>query len=74
MYFDRFDILSAYWLFGSLYHGGQFTKEYRYMGRAQACGFKPGPIFSKRSLTDNGRDIFNGLVENYIDNHPWRNA
>jgi hypothetical protein len=61
MQFDRFDILSAYYLYGSLYHGGQFTKEYAYMGRALKCGFNPGPLFSYRSLSDNGKEIYAAL-------------
>lgn len=60
--FDRFDILSAYYLFGSLYHGGQWTDEYAYMGRAMNCGFKPGPNFRFESLTENGQKIYNDLV------------
>jgi hypothetical protein len=62
MYFDRFDILSAYWLFGSLYHAGQFSKEYAYMGRAELAGFNPSGNFGWRSLTENGRDIYTNLV------------
>lgn len=60
--FDRFDILSAYYLFGMLYHGGQGTKEYAYMGRAMNCGFKPGVSFSFDSLTENGQYIYHQLV------------
>jgi hypothetical protein len=63
MYFDRFDILSAYYLFGSDYHGGQFTKEYAYIGRALNAGFSPGPLFSYRSLSDNGKAIYNALCQ-----------
>jgi hypothetical protein len=65
MYFARFDILSAYYLFGAEYHGGQFTKEYAYMGRALNAGFKPGLIFGYRSLSDNGREIYDNLVSNH---------
>lgn len=68
MMFDRFDILSAYYLFGSLYHGGQFTKVYSYMGRALNAGFTPGPIFSYKSLTDNGKMIYDTLVESHSHN------
>ena len=63
MYFDRYDILSAYYLFGSLYHSGQDSKEYAYMGRAERCGFRPGPMFDYKSLTDNGWEIYDSLVE-----------
>lgn len=60
--FDRFDILSAYYLFGMLYHGGQGTKEYAYMCRALNCGFGPGPNFGFKSLTDNGKEIYLNIV------------
>ena len=62
MYFDRFDILEAYWLFGSEYHSGQFSKEYAYMGRAKNLGFSPGLMLSYKSLSDNGKEIYNKLV------------
>ena len=54
MYFDRFDIVSAYYLFGSNYHGGQFIKEYSYTVRAINIGFNPVINFNYYSLTDNG--------------------
>ena len=72
MYFDRFDILEAYYLFGSLYHGGQFTKEYAYMGRALNCGFKPSPLLCAKSLTDNGRDIFCKLVSEWARSNKFK--
>lgn len=62
MHFDKFDILSAYWLFGSLYHGGQGTPEYAYTSRAERCGFSPGLIFNVKSLSDNGRAIYRALI------------
>lgn len=65
MKFDRFDIIEAYYLFGSLYHGGQFTKEYKYMGRCLNAGFKPPCNFRLESLSDNARMIFDNLVGNY---------
>lgn len=64
--FNRFDILEAYYLFGSEYHSGQFSKEYAYMGRALNCGFKPGFIFSYQSLSDNGKEIYDNLVARRI--------
>lgn len=60
--FDRFDICEAYYLYGRDYHGGQFSKEYAYMGRATNAGFRPGANLSVRSLSENGRDIYNELV------------
>lgn len=63
MYFDRFDILAAYYLFGSDYHTGQFSKEYSYIGRALDCGFKPGPTFDVFHLSENAKEIYNSLIE-----------
>jgi hypothetical protein len=63
MYFDRFDIMAAYYLFGSLYHSGQFSKTYKYIGRALNCGLKVSPIFKYESLSDNGKAIYDNLVE-----------
>lgn len=62
MYFDRFDILSAYYLYGRDYHAGQFTREYAYMGRAESAGFRPSPWFGTQSLTENALEIYNELV------------
>lgn len=73
-YFNRYDIVSAYYLFGRDYHGGQFSKEYKYLGRAVKCGFNPGPLFSEESLTDNGKEIYQNLVSGYFDFYnPDRN-
>ena len=63
MYFDRFDICSAYYLFGSLCNSGQGSKEYAYLSRAEKCGFKPGSNFRIESLSENGREIYDGLVQ-----------
>jgi len=66
MYFDRFDICEAYYLFGAEYHSGQGSREYAYMGRCLNAGFKPGIRFENRdSLTDNGKEIYDALVEKY---------
>jgi len=66
MRFQRTDICSAYWLFGSLYHSGQNSKEYRDLCRALKCGFNPGPNFRYDLLTNNGREIFDRLVSHVI--------
>lgn len=64
--FNRMDICMAYYLFGSLYHGGQSSKEYTYMGRAMKVGFKPGIngiVFE--SLSENAKDIFLPLLVSF---------
>jgi hypothetical protein len=65
--FDRFDICSAYYLFGMEYHSGQWSREYAYIGRALNCGFGPGPMFRDRnSLSENGQEIYDALVEKHL--------
>lgn len=60
--FNRFDILSAYYVYGSENHAGQWTKEYAYIGRVLNCGFRPADSLSYESLSDNGKEIHDGLV------------
>ena len=66
--FDRFDILSAYYLFGMEYHSGQWSREYAYIGRALNCGFRPGAMFRDRnSLSENAQGIYDALVEREVN-------
>lgn len=62
MYFDRFDICEAYYMFASLYHGGQWSEEYRIFGRLHKIKFRERPSISVETLTENGREIFDALV------------
>lgn len=64
MEFNRFDVLSAYYLYGMYFHTGQGSKEYAYLGRALNVGFKPGENFGFQSLSDNAKAIYNQLVRN----------
>jgi hypothetical protein len=57
MYFDRFDIVEAWYLALSHCHGGQWSGEYLrlcHMGDY----FKPSPLLSIESLSENGRAIY----------------
>ncbi len=71
MQFNRFDILSAYYLYSIDYHGGQFTKEYAYAWRAIKAGFKPSLLFDYSRLTDNGREIYSSLVSKHKGRAEW---
>jgi hypothetical protein len=62
MHFDRFDVCIAYYLFACDRHGGQGSPEYRILGRLHALGFRPSPILSRRSLSENARSILAGLI------------
>jgi hypothetical protein len=61
-HFDRLDIVQAYYLFGVLYHGGQGSKEYRYVSRALRAGFRaPANGLKYKHLSENGKAIYNRL-------------
>ena len=62
MYFDRFDIIEAYYLFFVDYHEGQTSKRY-----ARLCKmgkyYKPSSTFSIDSLSENTLVIYENLIE-----------
>ncbi len=61
MYWDRFDIVTAHYLFYRDYHGGQWSTEY-----ARLCKIRTyfsAPLLLERAyLTDNAREIYDALV------------
>jgi len=57
MYYDRFDILEAYYLALEHCHGGQWSREYGRLCRMQAY-FKPRQSLSVESLNENAREIY----------------
>jgi len=62
MYFDRFDICEAYYLYFCDYHGGQGSREYARLSRMTHY-FKPRPSLSQpEDLSENGREIYYQLV------------
>jgi len=63
MYFDRFDICEAYFMYASLYHKGQWSKEYEIFGKLYNIEFEPSPLLSEETLTENGKEIFNNLIK-----------
>jgi len=65
MYFDRFDIVEAYYAFFCDYHEGQYSDKYRRLCRILRY-FKPSPLFQGyESLSENARCIYDDLVEKY---------
>ena len=63
MYFDRFDICSAFWHFASDYHGGQGFGEYAVFGRLHRLRFRLGASQGdKRNLSENARSILAGML------------
>ena len=64
MWFDRFDVCEAYYLYAVLYHGGQGSKEYALHSVFIRLRFKPAPMMGgPEDLTENGRAIYDRLVE-----------
>lgn len=57
MYFDRFDILEAWYLALSHCHGGQWSREYERLC-SMTRYFRPSPLLSVDSLSENGLEIY----------------
>ena len=69
MYFDRFDICEAWYLYASHYHGGQWSKLYSILSYRLpiVLGFKPGAqLDGYMGLTDNGKEIYDNLVSRQL--------
>ena len=62
MFFDRFDIAEAYYLFFCHCHEGQGSDKYRRLSRMLRY-FKPQPSLSVGTLTENGREIYEALIQ-----------
>ncbi|MCK5922633.1 MAG: hypothetical protein KAG66_16950 [Methylococcales bacterium] len=65
MYFDRFDIVQAYYLFYSHYHEGLPCGSYQRLCHIKTM-YRPNHSDQLLSgLTDNGRVIYDRLVERF---------
>jgi hypothetical protein len=60
MEFNRFDIVEAHYLFLTQYHEGQWSEKYSRLSKITTY-FKPAR--SGITLTDNGLEIYNNLVQ-----------
>lgn len=65
MYFDRFDIVEAWYLALCHCHGGQWSESYERLCRIGRY-FKPSPLLSIESLSDNGLEIYNSVCERLL--------
>ena len=61
MYFDRFDVCSAWYLFLEQYHEGQGSDRYARLCKLMET-FYPSPLLCYETLNDNAREIFHSLV------------
>ena len=69
MFWNRFDIVEAYYLFFCDYHEGQNSEKYRRMCKLYSYGFKPRPNLSYETLEENGREIYDELERKELEKH-----
>jgi hypothetical protein len=60
MYFDRFDICEAWYLWLAHNHGGQWSPEYERLSKLGEW-FKPRPSLELETLSDNAREIYDAI-------------
>lgn len=60
-YFNRFDIVEAYYVYFSEWHEGQWSDGYRRLCRMRRY-FSPRPSLSIDTLSANARAIYDGLA------------
>lgn len=66
MYFNRFDIAEAWFLALSHCHGGQWSPEYARLCKLMRS-FKPSPLLSVSTLSDNGREIYEAACSRLLE-------
>lgn len=73
MYFDRFDICEAYYMLECMYNVGGWLHE-RPSNRRRweathvqlfRMGYKPSPLLTLERMSENAREIYDGLVSRY---------
>ena len=62
MYFNRFDICEAYYLFFCNYHSGIHSEFYRRLS-AMGAYFTPSPLLCYENMDENGQMIYDNLVD-----------
>lgn len=65
MYFDRFDICEAWYLWAHDWG------EYRAIGRLQHAGFRPSPLLGIDSLSENAQVIYATLNTRSLADPDW---
>ena len=69
MHFDRYDIVEAHYAFCCDFHNGQWSELYARQCRIAKC-FTPGPMWRGfESLTPNGKEIYESLIEKGLGEH-----
>ncbi len=65
MYWNRFDIALAYWVFASLHHTGQGSAEYALHGPLSRLSFAPGRMFSESAFIAEAGGEYTNAFEIY---------
>lgn len=65
MYFDRLDIVEAWYLALRDCHGGQWSREYYRLSKMYRY-FQPSPMLEPYSLTENGKAIYRAACERLL--------
>lgn len=66
MYFDRFDIVEAHYLFYSHYHSGGASEGYKRLSRITgSMHFRPSPLLAYDTLSENAQAIYDNLVRRF---------
>ena len=66
MYFDRFDICEAHFMFAMLFHGGMGCPIYWKFAQLERLQFRHSPsLCDPRDLNENAREIYRQLVVNH---------
>ena len=65
MYFNRFDIVEAWFLALADCHGGQWSPEYERLCKLGRF-FRPSPLLSPDSLSENGRAIYDAACRRML--------
>lgn len=65
MYWNRFDICEAWYLYASSYHKGQNSYLYKKLSQLVRVGFRPTKV-GRLELTDNGSEIYQSLADRKV--------
>ena len=69
MYFDRFDIAQAYYLFFVDYHEGQGSEKYKRLCKIEEYLKLPYTFEGYKSLSKNGKAIYDYLAKKDSDEY-----
>lgn len=65
MYWNRFDIALAYWVYSVLHHSGQGSAEYALQAPLLRLSFSPGPLFSESAFVESAGSGYENAFEIY---------